>query len=339
MLEPVNTLSNSDKRWRLIAAMISLVVGIIIMLVKFWAHNLTRSQAVYSDALESIINIFTASFGLLVIYYSAKPADEDHPYGHGKIEYFSAAFEGGLITLAAFFIFFEASKAFFKGHTLANLDLGTWIVAGAGVANLILGWFLLWVGKKFNSHALVGSGHHVISDFWTSAAVIAGLLLVRFTGLVFIDLVVAVLAGAYLLYTGLGLVKKSIDELMDKEDTGLLEHLAEIFERHAHDGIIQLHHTKVIRHGWYHHIDAHMVVPEFWSVHEAHEKLDAFEHKVIKDYKYTGEMNFHLDPCRRNYCRVCNLKECKIRVEAFQERMPVLVEHLRSKVEPKEFRS
>lgn len=330
-------LSPIEIRARSMAAIVSLVVGIVVMVAKFWAHNLTDSQGVYSDAMESIVNVMAAALSLFVVYYSARPVDTDHPYGHGKVEYFSSAFEGGLIFFAAFFIIVEAVKALMNGPQLHDLGAGTVILTVAGVTNFLLGLYLRQVGRRYNSAALVASGEHVMSDFWTSAAVIASLVVMNYFGWFWLDLTIAFAAGIWLAWTGIRLVRESISGLMDEEDLSLLKQLAEVFQRHAGHGIIQIHHTKIIRSGWFHHIDAHVVVPEFWSVEEAHDKVKAFESKFISDYKYDGEANFHLDPCERKYCSVCDYNECPVRQSAFVERMPVRLADLRSPVEPKEF--
>ncbi|MCB0340656.1 MAG: cation transporter [Pseudobdellovibrionaceae bacterium] len=332
------TLSPKEKKNRTTAAVLSLIVGILLMLVKFWAHNMTKSQAIFSDALESIVNVTAAGLAFLVMYYSARPADEDHPYGHGKVEFFSAAFEGGLITFAGVFIVIESLQAFLAGSTLHRLSEGLYIVAAAGVANLLLGLFLLRTAKRNSSVALRASGHHVISDFWTSVGIILGLIVVKFTEIFWLDPVIAALVGLSLSYQGFKLVRSSAGGLLDEEDPEAMQQLVEIFSKYSTGGIIQIHNVKMIRSGWYHHIDAHVVLPEFWNTNDVHENLLAFENKVIANYEYGGEMNFHADPCRRAYCRVCDLKDCPVRKEAFQERMAVSIEQLRSKDEPDEFR-
>ncbi len=327
-------LSPGELRTRLSVAALTFVVGIVILGVKFWAFHITHSQAIYSDALESIVNVVTAVVGFAVIYYSSQSPDEDHPYGHGKVEYFSSAFEGGLIFFAAIFIFAEAVKAQLHNETLTNIDRGAFMIALCGLGNLLFGLFLKSVGKRTASPALQAAGVHLLIDFWTTSAAIVGIILVKYTGIQWLDRAVAVLLGIHMSFSGLKLVKKSATELMDAENPELLGQLAKIFEAHAGDGIIQIHHTKVIRSGWFHHIDGHAVVPEFWKVEQAHDRLDVFEHQVIKAYPYGGEVNFHLDPCKRKYCSVCDFKDCPVRAKPFEARMPVVLEHLRSKVEP-----
>ena len=331
-------LSDLERKRRRNAVALSLAVSIVLMVVKFWAHNMTESQAIFSDAVESIVNVLAAMVALWVIWYSAKPADEDHPYGHGKIEFFSAAFEGGLITFASLAICVEATKALIRGETLTHLNEGLVLVAAAGIGNLLLGLYLSKRGKALSSVALKASAAHVISDFWTSAGVIGGLFVVQLTGWLWADSVTALLVGLWLGFTGFRLVASAIGGLMDQEDPKLLETLADVFRKSTKPGIIQIHHVRVIRSGWYHHIDAHLVMPEFWDVKRVHEVVNAFERSVIQNYEYGGEMNYHVDPCRRAYCRFCDVADCPIRQESFEEAMPVRLEHLRSPVEPAEFR-
>jgi cation diffusion facilitator family transporter len=328
-------LSTAEIQARKWAGVLTVVVGTIIMLAKFWAYNLTESQGVYSDAMESIVNVATGLFSLFVIYYSALPKDQNHPYGHGKIEYFSAAFEGGLIFFAASLILFEATHALYEGRALNELSTGTVILAIAGVCNFLLGLFLKRVGHRYRSSALVASGEHVISDFWTSVAIIVALVLIQITGLKWIDTVAAYVAGMYLAYTGFHIVRQSISGLMDQEDLGVLNELADVFNRHMGNGIIQIHYVRIIRSGWYHHIDAHLIVPEFWRIDETHERLDAFEKGFIKDYSYGGDANFHLDPCRRAYCESCDLKNCPVRQQPFGKKRAITVDELRSPTEPR----
>lgn len=331
-------LSESEFKARRMAALVSLLVGISLLIFKFWVHNFTRSQAVFSDAMESIVNVVAASLALFVIRFSNKPADQEHPYGHGKVEYFSAAFEGGLITFAAIFIIVEAIQSFLRETQLQQLSVGVGMVLAAGVVNLLLGLYLVRVGKKNRSQALQASGWHVMSDFWTSFGVSLGLVLVLFTGLTWIDPAVAIIVGVWLGWTGIRLVRESIASLMDEEDLSSLESLAKVFNNHKGNGVIQIHQVKTIRSAWFHHIDAHIVLPEFWSVLQMHSRMLDFEKKVIQDYPYSGEMNFHADPCRRAYCRVCDLKDCPVREEDFKEKLVIQIEDLRSQHEPQKFR-
>ena len=317
-------------------AYISLVISSLLLIVKFGAFYLTHSQAVFSDALESIVNVVAASLDLFVIYISSKPADRNHPYGHGKAEYFSSTVEGALISFAAVMIAIESVHALLSSHSIKRIDMGLALIIAAGIANALLGLYLMRLGKKSQSAALVASGKHVLSDFYTSAAVIAGLFAVRVTGIEWLDPVAAMVVAVVLAVTGFNLVRESVHALMDAEDTTLIDRIAAAFTKNRRPGIIRIHHTRVIRAGSYHHIDAHVVVPEFWDIATAHEETGQFEEDVISSYEHEGEVHFHIDPCRRVYCHACDLADCLIRREPFATLIPFTFAELTSPTEPEE---
>lgn len=322
---------------RVYAAAISLVVSIVLSFMKFWAYGETNSQAIFSDALESLVNVVAASFALFVVFYANKPADEDHPYGHGKAEFLSSVFEGGLISFAALAIIYESIKNYLMGVTIEAIDLGITVTLITGVINLGLGLFLRYIGKRKSSPALEANGFHVMSDSYTSFGLILGLYLVKFTGFLWIDPLIACVFAVWLAYSGFYIVHRAVGVLMDAEDPEILKELAKKFEENRTPTIIQIHHAKVIRSGRYHHIDAHVVLPEFLTVDATHKELDRFENKVIESYVFNGEMNFHVDPCRRVYCDVCSYEPCPIRKLPFTKKIPVMVEDLRSPIEPEAY--
>ncbi len=323
---------------RLKIAWLSLVIGAILLIFKFWAYEITSSKAILSDALESIVNVLGAMIALFTISIAAKPADKDHPYGHGKAEYFSVAFEGGFITFAAVLIFYEAISSLITRNELQNIDIGIYVTAGAGLVNGLFGAYLKRKGKTLDSLALQGSGDHLISDAVTSACLIVGLIVVQMTGAFWIDAVLALILGIFLAKTGIGLVKKSLDGLMDAEDLDVIRRIGKVFAKNVFPGIIRIHYTRVIRSGRYHHIDAHLVVPEFWDVTKAHAEAGRFEKLVFKEYPNEGELHFHLDPCRRAYCEVCDLADCPIRQKPFKKRLSFTLEELTNPEEPEPFR-
>jgi len=316
------------------ASYLSLFVSVVLLSCKFYGYSLTRSQAIFSDAMESVVNVVAAALAILVIWYSRKPADQDHPYGHGKVEFFSAAFEGGLVAFASILICFEAVRALLESRSINQLGFGVAITLGTGAINAVLGFFLMKTGRKRHSAALEASGQHVLSDFWTSAGVAAGLGLVALTGIQWLDPLVALLMGLYLAKTGFSLVGRSVGGLLDAEDKELLNKLLDIIGSHRPTGIIQVHHVRIMRSGHFHHIDAHAVVPEYWDVAEAHEKTDTFERELISRYPFPGELHLHVDPCRRAYCRNCDVPSCPIRRHPFEHLRTLSIEELTSPDEP-----
>jgi cation diffusion facilitator family transporter len=326
----------NDRHARL-AAILSLITSVVLLAVKLWGYRMTHSQAVLSDALETIVNVVAAGLALIVLSFAYKPADKDHPYGHGKLEFFSAAFEGGMIAFASVMICIEAIQSLIHGPRIEAIGLGLLVTVGAGVVNLALGYFLLRSGRRHQSATLEASAHHVLSDFWTSVGVAIGLLLVHFTGILWLDSAVALLVGLLLGWTGISLVRRSAGGLLDQEDREILENLLKVVGRERPSGIIQLHHVRVMRSGRYHHIDAHAVVPEFWDVAEAHDRTEHFESRLMEEYPYPGELHLHIDPCRRAYCRVCDVLSCPIRKHPFEHLRQLSIEELTSPEEPAQF--
>lgn len=319
------------------ASYVSLGVSLSVLVLKFWGYRITGSQAVFSDAMESIVNVVAAAIALVVLAISLKPADKGHPYGHGKAEFFSAAFEGGLIAFASVLICFEAVQALWHGTNLTQPGVGIVITAVGGGINALLGIFLIRIGRRHGSAALQASGQHVLSDFVTSAGVVLGLSLVLLTGQKWIDPLAALIVGLLLARTGFKLVRRSVGGLMDEEDRDILQNLIDLIGRDRPPGIIQLHHTRVMRSGHYHHIDAHAVVPEFWNVAEAHDQIKEFEEKLMCDYPYAGELHLHVDPCRRAYCRACSVANCPIRRHPFERQRQLTIDEITNPDEPKLF--
>jgi len=306
--------------------------------LKFWAYEVTRSQAIFSDALESIVNVITPVVGLLALRAASKPADKEHPYGHGKLEYFSSAFEGGLILFASVMILSQAVIAALEGQQLFQIETGLAMIVGAALVNLALGYGILKVGEKYHSVALQANGRHILSDVWTTAGVIVGLFAVKLTGVTWLDLAAAVVVGLLLGFEGLRVVLDSAGGLMDAEDQRLTQVVADLFTEYRPQGVIHIHHTRVMRSGRYHHIDAHVVLPEYWDVNRAHAEMQDYENQVIRSYPVDGEVHFHLDPCRRVYCRFCDEQDCPVRQDDFQKLLPFTVESLTQREEPEEFR-
>lgn len=300
-------------------ATVSLVVGLALFGVKLAAWQWTGSAAVLSDALESIVNVLAAGFALFSVRVAAEPPDREHPYGHGKIEQLSGAFEGGLVLFAAVAIIVSAVRGLVLGVELQSLDLGLALTAAAGAVNLVLGAWLLRRGKALGSPALVADGHHVLSDVWTTVGVLVGLGLVRLTGLTWLDPFAALLVGLLLARTGLRILRESGDALMDATDPELVRTVLSAWRSARVPGIIDLHKVRAIQGGAELHIDAHAHVPEFWRVDQAHAASQAFEAALFAALGEEGDLALHLDPCRRVWCHCCDLAACPVRQAPFED--------------------
>jgi cation diffusion facilitator family transporter len=316
----------TDARIRLRAALLSLVVATLMLAAKYQAYRMTGSTAVLSDALESIVNVLAAVFALGGLLFAGRPADRNHPYGHGKIEFFSAAFEGGLIAFASILIVYEAIRSLVAGPDVRQIGLGLLIVLGSALVNLALGLYLLRTGRRYVSLTLIADGQHVLADVWTSAGIIVGLGLVRLTGRAWLDPVIALLVALWLMATGFRLVRHAAGGLLDEEDPLLLKRVLDALQKYVGGGVIRVHHLRAIRSGRFQHVEAHLVVPEFWSVERAHDLSEDVATRVMRDLGVEGEMVFHTDPCHRIYCAVCDLADCPIRREPFLKQTPLTLE-------------
>jgi cation diffusion facilitator family transporter len=302
-----------EQRSRIRLALLSIGAGGALLGLKFLAYVLSGSVALKSDAIESIVNVVAAVFALGAVVFAGQPADKDHPYGHGKIEHFSAAFEGGLISLAAVFILYEATKGFIYGVEFKNLGRGLAVNLLAGTLNGVLGWYMLQQGRKTRSRALEADGHHILSDFWTTMGITVGLIAVKLTGFKWFDPFMALVVGLLLARTGFRLVKESSQALLDMEDPEVLGKVLKAMNHVRTLDIIAVHELRTFRSGRFTHVDIHIVVPEFYAVRQAHDLCEAFGRRALEDGRIEGEVHTHVDPCGRMYCDRCPVEPCSIR--------------------------
>jgi cation diffusion facilitator family transporter len=309
----VSSLEKEHLRMRLVAIGLSFLVGASLMALKFYAYRLTHSSAILSDALESIINVVASAFALGSILLAAKPPDESHPYGHGKIEYFSAGFEGALIILAALGIFKAGIGHILHPQPLPRLEMGLALLLGAGLINLLLGIGLVRVGRRTHSLALVADGKHLLTDVYTSGGVLAGLLLVRQTGWYWLDGAVACLVGLNILVIGAKLVRQSFSALMHASDPDLLKEIATLVAEHRKGVWIDIHQLRAWRSGNFVYIDFHLVLPRDYSLEEAHGEVKELERLIADHFGGAASVLIHTDPCTDTECPVCRRHLCGLR--------------------------
>lgn len=314
------------QRRRNAATIVALVGATGVFGLKGLGAIITGSAVLFSDALESIVNVVAAIFAVFAVRFAAKPADREHPYGHGKMEHIAAAFEGGLISFAAAMIFYTAVRSLLSGPELQSLDAGLGIAAGAAVLNLVLGAWILREGRATDSPTLIADGHHVLSDVWTTVGALIGLGLVRLTGAAFFDPLSAILVGLFLARTGVRLVRDAVHALLDRGDPELLAKLVRAFNEAPMRGMTGVHRLRALRTGDQVHVDAHIYVPEHWTVKEAHESVIAMERWVTEHSGLVGELALHLDPCRIEPCPRCDLPDCPTRRSPYEGSKEVSVD-------------
>ncbi|MBD2747817.1 cation transporter [Microvirga sp. BT688] len=273
----------------------SIFVGTVVFVLKYAAYYITGSIALYSDALESIINVVTAVAAFMAVRLSAAPADANHPYGHHKVEYFSAVLEGVLIIVAALAILREAYFGFLAPRVIDAPVHGLAVNAVASVINAAWSWALIHHGRRLRSPAIVADGRHLLTDVVTSAVVIIGLLLVPLTGWTWLDSALAAMVAVNILWSGWGLIKESIGGLMDEAlpETTLIR-VREIIALNA-EGAIEAHDLRTRHAGRMTFIDFHLVVPGAMSVTDAHDICDRLERALKADVE-DALITIHVEP-------------------------------------------
>jgi cation diffusion facilitator family transporter len=308
---------------RLSAGRLSLLVGALVFAGKVAAWIATGSVAVFSDAMESIVNVVAALLLVWSLRMAAQPADRDHPYGHGKAEFLSAAVEGALIIVAALLIGVQALRDLIVGAVPHRLDTGMALVAGASLLNMGLGLHLVRVGRRTHSAALVADGRHILTDVWTSGGVLVGLLAVSFTGLVWLDPAVALAVAANIVREGWRLVQHSVGGLMDEADVALLEKLANALEAERPPEWIDVHGLRAWRSGAELHADLHLVVPRYFDAERLHRITEVVDERLRSASGFPSEAVVHFDPCRPHECSRCAMTGCPVRSAPFGERRPL----------------
>lgn len=296
-------------------------LSVLLFVVKVVAYYYTNSLAILSDALESIVNMIAGFIGLYALYVAAKPKDTDHPYGHGKAEFVSAAVEGTLIVVAGLLIIYETIHTFFIPHKVQQLDIGLWLVALTAIINFAAGWFCVRIGNKNNSLALASSGKHLQVDTYSTVAVIIGLLVIFYTHLYWLDKVIAFTLSGIILYNGYTIIRASLAGIMDEADTALLQKLVAILNDNRKPNWIDLHNLRVIKYGSLLHIDCHLTVPWFLNVHEAHAEIDALTKLISTNFSDNIEFFVHTDGCLNFSCSICTKEDCTKRQSPLQHKV------------------
>ena len=297
------------------------VVSITLFAIKIAAWYLTNSVAILTDALESIVNVTAGFIGLYSLYLSAQPRDANHPYGHGKVEFVSAAIEGTLITIAGVLIIYEAISHLRYPSEIAQLDYGIILVAITAVINYAVGYFAIKKGQQNNSLALIASGKHLQSDTYSTIGIIIGLGLILLTNYVWLDSVVALIFAMIIIFTGYKIIRRSIAGIMDEADEDLLKRVVSLLQSSRRVHWIDLHNLRIIKYGNTLHLDCHLTVPWYMTVKEAHDEVTEMEKLINANFGRSIEMFVHTDACADFSCRLCKKKDCNVRQYKFEKQL------------------
>ncbi len=305
-----------------------LLFSITLMSLKFYAWYVTNSNAILTDAFESIVNVVAGTFAMFSMMYAARPRDEDHPYGHGKIEFVSAGFEGALVLLAGCFILYESILGFVNPHEIVEPVLGAWLSGISGLLNFVMGYFLIQRGKKQHSSLMQANGKHLVSDTISSLGLVAGMILIHFTKIGWIDNALALVLAMFLFYTGYKIVRESLASLLDEQDLEKIKMLVNILNEKRRPVWIDMHNLRVLKYGQMLHVDAHITLPWYQTLDESHAEVEAVQHLLEKEVGGEIELFIHADPCIELSCRICTIENCVERKHKLEKRLTWTTENM-----------
>ncbi len=318
---------HSDLQPQKKAILIAMCVSILIMLAKFVAYFLTNSNAILTDAAESIVNVLASSFAFYSIYLATLPKDENHPYGHGKVEFFSAFIEGVLIAIAGIIIVFKSGYDLVYPKQIGQLFEGAAIIGVTGVLNLILGYYLINTGKHHKSITLEADGKHLLTDAITSAGLVIGVILIKLTGIFVLDSIISILLGIYIIYNGYKLTRRSVGGLMDESNVELVESIIKILQTNRKDPWIDVHNLRAQQYGADLHIDCHFTLPYYFDLNRVHQEISEIDKMINGNADRKTELFIHADPCLPACCNYCRMKECPVRQEPFKGEIEWTIEN------------
>jgi len=292
------------------AAKISVGSNSFLILIKLFAGIITGSVSLIAEAVHSLMDLAAAGIALVSVRVSDKPSDRQHPYGHGKAENISGVAEAILIFIAAAIIIYEAIRRLIAGRTLELLEIGIAVMAVAIVVNVLVSRYLLRVARDTDSLALEADARHLTTDVMTMGGVLVGLILVRLTGLNWIDPVVAILVALFIMKTAYDLTRKSFGGLIDvrlpKEEE---EQIASAIREHTGQ-LVGFHGLRTRKAGSYRYVDLHLVMPKHASVEKAHRMCDHLERDIKNRLPHT-RVTIHVEPCTID-CKQCSVS-CSIK--------------------------
>jgi cation diffusion facilitator family transporter len=296
---------------------LSFLVSLAIMGAKFYAYYASGSTTLLTDALESIVNVVAAAFAYYSIYLASLPRDLNHPYGHGKVEFFASGLEGVLILLAALYIFLHAWQHLYAHPELKSLDLGIMISLSSATINGILGYYLVSQGKSAHSPAIVADGKHLKLDALNGVFVVVALVITYVTNLFWIDSIASLIFASVMCWQGLNLIREAIAALMDETNPEVFQKVIQWIVSNKKQAWIDLHNLRVQQYGGDLHIDCHLTLPRYWDLNRVHDEIHEFEVTIGQVMPTDIEIFVHVDPCLDECCPHCPITNCQIRKQDF----------------------
>jgi cation diffusion facilitator family transporter len=296
-----------------------LFAGLGIAAVKFYLYYTTKSNAVFSDALESLVNISANIITLYSLYLSAKPRDKTHPYGHGKIEFLAAGIEGGLLFAAGVITMTKSVLDYLNQNELRLSSITLIALLGLGFANYALGIISEQKGKKNQSPALLSSGQHLKGDGYTTFGILISLVLAYFTKWYWLDTIIGIGAGIYIIYQGFKVMKTSILDILGTADEAILDKVIRHLQESRKNAWIDIHNLRILKFGADYHLDAHVTMPHFYTNQEVHNEMKEMHQVINQHFNSEVELFIHPDPCEPFCCEYCHLENCAERSFSFKK--------------------
>ena len=278
------------------ALLISLFVSLFSLSLKIAAFVITDSTAALSDAAESVVHIFAVMFVVYGYYLSIKPADDDHHYGHERVEFLSVGAEGAIIIVAGISILYHAFESMITGIEIVNMGTGIFLLVAAALINLVLGSYVLRIGRKHDNMIAVSNGKHTLTDVWTSGGVVLALVIIHFTGWLFIDVIVSLLIAAYIMYEAYKLLSFSVKGLMDTRNPSADSALTRVLNEQLPGKAKGWHHLRHRTSGNTTWIEFHLVFDDEINLKDAHDEATVLERKLIDSLKTDAIITIHLEP-------------------------------------------
>jgi cation diffusion facilitator family transporter len=309
------------------AILISLCISVFLMLAKFGAYFITQSNAILTDAAESIVNVLASSFAFYSIYLTTLPKDENHPYGHGKVEFFSAFLEGTLIGIAGIIIILKSSYNLIFPNPIQNLFEGAIIIGATGLINMVVGYYLINTGKRHRSITLEADGKHLLTDAITSAGLVVGILIIYISKLYWLDSVISILLGMYIIYSGYKLTRRSVGGLMDESNIELVNNIVKLLQENRRSPWIDVHNLRVQQYGADVHMDCHFTFPYYYDLNQVHHEISEIDAMINRTIGHSTELFIHADPCLPACCNYCHMENCPVRQEDFKREISWTLEN------------
>ena len=293
--------------------------GILIAIIKFALYSHTGSNAIFSDALESLVNVTASLITLYSIYLASKPKDVTHPYGHGKIEFVAAGIEGSLLSVAGLLTIIKTISDYVNETNIEVKLSFVAITVLLGLSNYALGFFSKHKGKQTNSPSLIAGGVHLQSDAYTSIGILVSLIVIYFTDWKLIDTIIAIFAGLFMIYQGFRVFKRSLLDILDTADQEMLSKVIDYIQEKRDEHMIDIHNFRIIKYGSEYHIDAHLTLPYYFTNLEVHREMKEVHEMINEHFNSEVELFIHPDPCESFCCNYCQILDCQVRKDPFQK--------------------